>query len=230
MTAIGFSEHRTFSCVPVEYNPVYTGSESIGKEISLFSKAFIVYGGDSALMIPAAAGVAIYLLTGCAYRLALIWLFLFCTGLSVVAGSKIAYVGWGMGIDAIDLHGISGHAMRTAAVMPVILYFILGSENHLHRRWMAGLGVACGVCMSVMLVLFDFHSLFEATLGFCTGIFASITFLCVCENYGVQKGRWLPAVFFTLPLIAMWIVHPVDEYRWINKAAVAISVAINHLK
>ena len=76
--------------------------------------------GDTMVMIPAAFIILVWLTVGRAWRMAIWWCLLLIAGLVLVAATKIAFVGWGVGIRSIDFTGISGHAMRATAVLPVI--------------------------------------------------------------------------------------------------------------
>jgi hypothetical protein len=46
-------------------------------------------------------------------------------GLLLIAGTKIPFIAWGIDLPKPDFMGISGHAMRTAALMPIMLYLLL---------------------------------------------------------------------------------------------------------
>src|SRR5690242_12235967 len=75
-------------------------------------------------MLPAAALCVLSLMLGRAWRLALWWCLLLILGCTMVAASKIAFIGWGIGIQSLDFTGLSGHAMRATAIAPVFLYLI----------------------------------------------------------------------------------------------------------
>ena len=81
--------------------------------------------GGIVVTAPAAAAITAWLMMGRAWRLAAWWCVLFIGGMALVVATKIAFIGWGLGIQALDYTGISGHAMRATAVYPVLFYLVL---------------------------------------------------------------------------------------------------------
>ncbi|MDO8305907.1 MAG: membrane-associated phospholipid phosphatase, partial [Herminiimonas sp.] len=80
---------------------------------------------DSNFTMPLAALLAAWLAGARAWKPCLLWCLLFGAGIVLVIATKIAYIGWGAGIAAIDFTGISGHAMRATAIAPVLIYLLL---------------------------------------------------------------------------------------------------------
>lgn len=138
--------------------------------------------GDSLLLIPVAAVIATWLACTRARRLALWWCVLFFGGLALVGASKIAFLGWGLGIRAIDMKGFSGHAMRTTAVAPVLLYLVLHSAPLYWRRAAALLGLALGAGMGLLLISCGYHSVSETLAGWLIGAFASLAWVRMAEQ------------------------------------------------
>ena len=118
--------------------------------------------GGSTVMLPAALVITAWLIVGRAWRMAFWWCGLFCAGLLLVLATKIAFVGWGVGIRAIDFTGVSGHAMRATAVMPVMLYLILQKTP----RPVCAAGVLLGFVFGVLIgrsrLIVNAHSMSEA--------------------------------------------------------------------
>jgi hypothetical protein len=77
--------------------------------------------------MPAALIITIWLLTGRLWHLAALWCLLFGIAMLAVVATKIAFLGWGIGSEALDFTGISGHAARATAIFPVLFY--LGLQN-----------------------------------------------------------------------------------------------------
>src|SRR5438445_2386701 len=99
---------------------------------------------DTTVMVPVAAACAAWLVCGRAWRMALWWCLLFTMGLALVAATKIAFVGWGIGIRSLDFTGFSGHAMRASAVMPVLFYLLLQKAPPFARTSGVLLGIVFG--------------------------------------------------------------------------------------
>ena len=90
--------------------------------------------GSLAVTGPIGVAIMVWLLAGKSWRLTFIWLVLFGTGMALVIVTKMAFVGWGLGVESIDFAGFSGHAMRAAAVFPVAGYLTTRSSSLRARR------------------------------------------------------------------------------------------------
>lgn len=79
--------------------------------------------GESTLLMPCAAVVCASLWLGPARRdrrNAARWMVTFGLAVAIVVASKLAFMGWGIGSHALDFTGVSGHAMMSAALWPVL--------------------------------------------------------------------------------------------------------------
>jgi hypothetical protein len=67
----------------------------------------------------------------CGSCLAIWWSALFVVSLPVAAAMKIAFIGWVAGMHYVDFTGLSGHAARATAVLPILLFLTMqgGSAN-----------------------------------------------------------------------------------------------------
>src|SRR5205823_3726256 len=93
--------------------------------VVMMSWMYIIDIGHTAVMVPAAGAIAVWLLSGRAWKLAVCWCLIFAAGLGLVALSKIAFLGWGLEIPSIGFKALSGHAWRATAVMPVFFFVLL---------------------------------------------------------------------------------------------------------
>ena len=137
--------------------------------------------GDTVVMLPAAAVIGAWLLAARAARMAVRWCAMFGAALVCVLMTKIAFAGWGIGIRAFDFAGISGHAMRALAVLPVLCYLAL---RHAPARWrVAGvaLGMLGGGLISASRLALQLHSLSETVAGAALGLLVSLGFIWVCR-------------------------------------------------
>lgn len=151
--------------------------------------------GDSVVTIPAAAAIVLWLLSGRAWRMALWWIVLFGAGMTLVVATKIAFIGWGVGITAIDFTGISGHAMRATAVLPVIGFLAFNGGRQRVRLAGFAVGLAIALLISVSRVMVDAHSVSEAVSGALLGTATSLFFMRITATsvLPVLNG-WLVAL------------------------------------
>jgi len=125
--------------------------------------------GDSAVMLPAAATIALWLGAGGAWRAMAAWLLSFGLGAAAVVGTKIAFLGWGIGIATLNFTGISGHTMLATAVTLTAIHLLsMGAPRPLRLALMAA-GLAGALAIGISRLALDAHSLSEVCSGLIIG-------------------------------------------------------------
>ncbi|HFT0810284.1 TPA: phosphatase PAP2 family protein [Klebsiella pneumoniae] len=85
----------------------------------------ISFFGDSTVLLPSAAALFIVLMLRRTSRLlAWQWSLLFGITGAIVCASKLAFMGWGLGIRELDYTGFSGHSALSAAFWPIFLWLL----------------------------------------------------------------------------------------------------------
>ena len=85
----------------------------------------ISFFGDSTVLLPSAAALFIVLMLRKTSRLlAWQWSLLFGITGAIVCASKLAFMGWGLGIRELDYTGFSGHSALSAAFWPIFLWLL----------------------------------------------------------------------------------------------------------
>jgi membrane-associated phospholipid phosphatase len=179
--------------------------------------------GDTVVMMPAAAIIAVWLLAGRAWRMALWWGLLFTLGLIAVAATKIAFIGWGIGISALDFTGISGHAMRASAVLPVIASLLLQPASPPARTAGITLGVALGLLIGESHIVLGYHSVSEVVAGCLLGSAVGLGFIRMSDPLsGPQLDRRLAALSL-FALLPTSYAEPAPTQGWITSVALYLS-------
>lgn len=147
--------------------------------------------GHTAVMVPAAAAIAAWLLAGRTWQLALCWCLMFAAGLSIVALSKIAFLGWETGIPSLGFQALSGHAFRSAAVMPVLFFVVLQLAPIAWRPAGVVAGIAVSLGVGVLLVRYQFHTVSEVIPSLLLGSVVSLGFMRVANSFPAPHvNRW----------------------------------------
>jgi membrane-associated phospholipid phosphatase len=159
--------------------------------------------GESGIVIPMAALLFICLLADArSLRPVRVWLLPLGVAVTVTTVSKIAFIGFGIGIAAIDFTGFSGHAMFSAAIYPVLAMTLLARAP---VRWqVAGitLGYLFAVAVGVSRVVVGAHSTSEVVLGWLIGAAASGVAVIALDH--MPRARFAGAL--TLVLAAwLWV-------------------------
>ncbi|MBU9263066.1 phosphatase PAP2 family protein [Burkholderia multivorans] len=179
--------------------------------------------GGAGLTLPLAITIAIWLVLGYSWQRAAGWLAVLATAIGVVALTKIAFLGWGIGVRAWDFTGFSGHAMLSTAVYPVAIFLALIRARTPVRVAGIALGLAAGVAVGVSRVALDAHSPSESVTGCIVGAAAALVF--IAASWRAVPHRWsVPAVVASLGLVTV-ALHgiTVPSHRWVTQVALHLS-------
>ena len=183
--------------------------------------------GEMQLLLPAAAAVALLLLSQPGQRaVALHWLARLSAAAVLTTATKLAFIGWGIGSAALDFTGISGHAMFASATHPVLLAALVSAvwpgERSSGWRLGAWAGMALAVAVAVSRVVVDAHSVSEAVAGVLVGGWVGLLALRM-QPPRAASIRWVA------PVMALWlVVTPVyapasQSHALVTRLALALS-------
>ncbi|PJI47351.1 MAG: phosphatidic acid phosphatase [Pseudomonas sp.] len=131
--------------------------------------------GDSSLLAPAAALVFCWLLYRRETAKAGLWLLLFGFSTVLVVGSKLAFMGWGIGIPNLNFTGISGHSMMAGAVLPTLAAQLFTARRASLAA--ATLAAVIAVLVGLSRLAIQVHSPAEVYAGLVLGLGTSAAFL-----------------------------------------------------
>ncbi|MNU86083.1 PAP2 superfamily protein [compost metagenome] len=90
--------------------------------------------------------------------------------------SKIAFMGWGVGIASLDFTGISGHAAMSSTIYPTALWMLACGRSQRPWAWaLAGVGLALAIAVSRLPL--HAHSVSEIVAGLILGLLATLAVL-----------------------------------------------------
>ena len=151
----------------------------------------LTWFGDSGFLLPAALWIAVWLGIRSATRpSALLWVVLFCVGGSLIAGSKIAFLGWGIGSATLNFTGFSGHAAISASVWPVACWLTASRYEHRVRIAAASLGLLFAALIGASRLAIYAHSKSEVAAGFALGVAVSGIFLWQQHRLPHPRVSW----------------------------------------
>lgn len=139
--------------------------------------------GELGIVLPLALAVGLWLLIAArSTRSALAWLVPLGGAIGLTTASKIAFIGFGVGVPSINFTGFSGHAMFAGATYPVLAFALTNRwrdpSAHRHQAtWLTWFAVACGYLLAALIawsrVMIRVHSYSEVFLGLGLGVVAS---------------------------------------------------------
>ncbi len=130
---------------------------------------FVTRWGNSLLLLPTASCIGIGLWAGGEHRVAARWVACFGGAVLLVLASKVAFLGWGVGIRDLDFTGISGHSTLAASVLPMLAWWLTQERSPGTRAVAIRAAIALGIVVGVSRVLLSTHSLSEVTAGLVLG-------------------------------------------------------------
>lgn len=173
-----------------------------------------VLGGINVLG-PIGLVMALWLCCEKRWRLALDWCLLYGGGIFIVIFSKFLFIGWGIGSQSLDFTGLSGHAMRAAAVFPAMGWLLFYGSRWRNPAALVGLIVAGLVAVSRVQV--HAHSWSEALSGAAFGLLVAWLFM---QRVGVQQSfrynRWLALVSLAGLISTPYTPHTPTQYYLIR--------------
>ena len=232
-----FRREPAIGLTPTASWPATIAPSMVNPEFSVDAAAWhgLTRLGEAQILLPAMLLAVGWLAWRGAHRLALAWLM--ATGLAAVVttASKVAFLGYGVGLAALDFTGLSGHAMFAAAVLPPLLRLAAGahapagpggqriSEQISHQiGLLAGYALAGAVALSRVMV--GAHSWSESLAGFALGAAASALALRWAGALPpLRSARWVPAALLGWALLGVVGAPPPRTHDWVTRLALAQS-------
>lgn len=180
--------------------------------------------GESQIIVPAfAATLAWFRWRLGAARLVAVWTAAVAVAVALTAVTKLAFLGWGLGYAPWDFTGISGHAMFSFALWPVIASALWADALPTRRHLVLVAAYALAAVIAWSRLEVQAHSLSEVISGALVGCAASAASL----RWAVPPRSHAPAALMIA--LALWLgVTPVGAptsptHGWVVRIALALS-------
>ena len=177
---------------------------------------------DSNFTMPLAALLSVWLAGARAWKPFLQWSFLFGTGIVLVVATKIAYIGWGAGIAALDFTGISGHAMRATAIAPALMAILLQKQTRQLQQIGLLAGLVFGIAIGISRLEIHVHSISEVVSGCLLGAVVSLSFAWLIRNRPIVFDRKL-LIIGVIALLPVLTLKPAPTESWMESVAYYLS-------
>ena len=149
--------------------------------------------GEAQIILPVLLVSLAWLLVGRADRqLVACWLGAVAAAAALTLATKVAFIGYGIGVPVLNFTGVSGHAMFAAVVYPLLACLLaVAWPTWLRRTALLG-GVALAALIAVSRVMVGAHSASEAVAGFALGSLASAMAMAMARQPAARPPVWLP--------------------------------------
>ncbi|EIY1906319.1 phosphatase PAP2 family protein [Klebsiella pneumoniae] len=199
----------------------------------------ISFFGDSTVLLPSAAALFIVLMLRKTSRLlAWQWSLLFGITGAIVCASKLAFMGWGLGIRELDYTGFSGHSALSAAFWPIFLWLLSAAFWPIFlwllcARFSVGLRKAAVITGYVLAAVVGYsrlvihaHSVSEVIAGLLLGAAGSALFLVLQKRTSDCDYKTIPwggiACLVMVPLILLHSGSKAPTQTLLGQIATAI--------
>lgn len=180
--------------------------------------------GEAQILIPAA--VLMFLVLSVrpqSRKLAFVWMALIAVAALITTATKLAFLGWGIGIAEYDFTGISGHSMFAAAIYPVLAYVVVPGRNGGVRYGATALGAMLAILVGVSRLVVGAHSESEVVTGLLLGGAASALAIKLA---GPTRTRVHPVYPVMLLIWFLWVPSKMpgsQTHSWGTRLALALS-------
>ncbi len=133
-------------------------------------------------------------------RLVSWWLCFVAVAALLTLATKVAFIGWGVGIAALDFTGVSGHTMFASCVYPLLACMLFTEWSTQQRRGAVWAGVALALVVGISRVMVNAHSVSEVIAGLVVGGAASAAALTFARHPVASVPFWVPLG------VALWLI------------------------
>jgi membrane-associated phospholipid phosphatase len=180
--------------------------------------------GEAQILLPAALLAALELLRHARTR-ALAWSWMAMLAVTVLAttATKVAFIGWGLGVPAWDFTGVSGHTMLSAAIYPLLFGALTLGRSHRTRVLALLFGAALALLVGVSRVKVGAHSSSEVMAGWVLGGSVNLAAWLLLRVPREPIGAWVPAALAGWLLIMPVHAPAARTHSMVTRLALSLS-------
>ena len=183
----------------------------------------ITHLGSSSLMLPILAITVTGLLLSHQKRAVGVWLLTLTLAIMITLITKIAFIGWGIGIASLKFTGISGHTLLAMSVLPVLFGWLMARDENCLRFTGIFFGLLLGTCVGISRVVLGVHSISEVLAAWLIGLIVSSVTLNALEK-PIQR----PSCVRLSPLLLLFAFNTTSSnylptHDWEIKVALFLS-------
>ena len=155
----------------------------------------ITFLGDSAITVPGACILALWLAVNRLWRPMLAWLISFGGAMLIVVISKLLFMGWDVRPPLLNFTGFSGHTASSCALYLSVALLLTRRSTPAWRTTILAITALLVTAVGLSRLMIKVHSESEVLLGLLVGASAAWTF-------GLSLREPAPALrHFLLPLV-----------------------------
>jgi membrane-associated phospholipid phosphatase len=158
------------------------------------------------------------------------WLAACLAAIALTLASKILFFGWGIGIAVLDFTGISGHALLSASILPVLGGFLARHRGAAFSRAGALAGLLLAAVVAVSRVMLSAHSVSEVIIAWLLGA-AMVIFVAGAARPVSASSRLLAlAACLLLGVFSPTVSGYLPSHQWEIRIALFLSGHERHFE
>ncbi len=154
------------------------------------------------------------------------WSLLFGITGAIVCASKLAFMGWGLGIRKLDYTGFSGYSALSAAFWPIFLWLLSARFSAGWQKAAVATGYILAAVVGYSRLVIHAHSVSEVIAGLLLGAAGSALFLLLQKRTSDCDYKTVPwggiACLVMVPLILLHSGSKAPTQTLLGQIATAI--------
>lgn len=180
--------------------------------------------GEAQILLPAALLTAAKLLRHATTRaLAGWWMAMLAVTVIATTATKIAFIGWGLGVPQWNFTGVSGHTMLSAAIYPLLFGALTLGKSHRVRVLSLLFGALLAVLVGISRVKVGAHTSSEVIAGWVLGGSVNLAALALLRAPRERMGVWIPAAMAAWLLIMPIQAPAANTHSMVTRLALSLS-------
>ncbi len=154
---------------------------------------------------------------------ALRWLSALAVAIALTTATKLAFIGWGIGSGALNFTGISGHAMMSASVYPLLLALLASNGAQPLQKVAFACGTVLALLVGVSRLQVQAHSVSEVAAALILG--AAVTSFTVWHRPLPQRATGLvcQALVLAWVLLSSMSAPPIRTHILVTRLSLTLA-------
>ncbi|MBY4896864.1 phosphatase PAP2 family protein [Cupriavidus sp. AU9028] len=193
--------------------------------------------GEAALLLPCAVLLCLWMWNAGQRDSAARWVRICLASSLLTLLSKLAFLGWGLGVPELAFTGVSGHSMLAALVLPALMHHLARASaplapaarpgaSMLPLKGMAGaaVGIVLAVLVGMSRLALQAHSVSEVVAGLALGFGASFVFLAGCRDIAQRRASRTHLAAVAVLALGITVSRiEIPTQQWLERIVVYLS-------
>ena len=183
----------------------------------------ITFLGDSAITVPGACILALWLAVNRLWRPMLAWLISFGGAMLIVVISKLLFMGWDIRPPLLNFTGVSGHTASSCALYLSVALLLTRRSTPAWRTTILAITALLVTAVGLSRLMIKVHSESEVLLGLLVGASAAWTFGLTLREPAPELRHFLLPFSLAAGLLMTGFDKPAPTQSFLQELAKTLS-------